>query len=205
MSNLNLKTLGCLMILSGPSGCGKTSLTKRLMEDDPFLALSISSTTRKPRKGEVEGFHYNFVSKENFEIEVKSGQMLEFTKIYGNYYGTPKKQIESAIAEGKDLIFDINSYGARIIKEKMPAYSFSIFILPPSIDELEKRLISRNQDLPETIEHRINSAKHEIKQAIYYDYIVPNIDLEIAVHKLKSIHIAEKLKRSRILNLDTVL
>ncbi len=203
MSNLNLRTRGCLMILSGPSGCGKTSLTEHLMKDDPSLIQSISSTTRKPRDGEVEGFNYNFIDKIKFDAMASSGQMLEFTEIYGNYYGTPKKQIEDAISSNKDIIFDIDAYGAAIIKQKMPKDCFTIFILPPSIDELKKRLISRNKDSEETIERRVNNAKYEIEQIKHYDYIVQNIDLETAVSQLKAIRIAEKLKRERVVNLES--
>jgi len=204
MSNSNFTKYGCVMVLSGPSGCGKTSLLKRLISDDPNITQSISYTTREAREGEIDGVDYYFTNQEDFETMLSNDELLEYTEIYGNFYGTPKKAIEKKINSGQDVVFDIDSFGAKAIKSKLPNNTFTIFILPPSHQELTKRLKGRAQDSEDTINKRLNSAREQIQTMHEYDYIIVNDKLDIAYAELKAILTAERLKRSRITNLESL-
>jgi len=183
-----------LFIVSAPSGTGKTSLCKEVIRDLSHLTFSVSSTTRNPRSGEVNGRDYFFVSPEKFQQMVDQGLFVEWTEIYGNRYGTSRAFIEKLMKDQVDILFDIDSRGARKILELYPE-SISVFILPPSLQELKKRLISRGTDSPETITSRLKLAEEEMEDAGFYQYTIVNDSFEETVKKLKSIVIAERCRR----------
>jgi guanylate kinase len=183
-----------LFIISAPSGTGKTSLCKEVIRNLSHLTSSVSYTTRKPRSGEMDGRDYFFVSPEKFQQMLDQGLFREWTEIYGNRYGTSKAFIEKLMKDQVDILFDIDSRGARKILELYPE-GISIFVLPPSLQELKKRLISRGTDSPETITSRLKLAEQEMEDAGFYQYTVVNDSFEEAVKKLKSIVIAERCQR----------
>jgi guanylate kinase len=183
-----------LFIISAPSGTGKTSLCKEVIRDFSNLTFSVSSTTRNPRSGEVNGRDYFFVSPEKFQQMLDQGLFMEWTEIYGNRYGTSRAFIEKLMKDQVDILFDIDSRGARKILELYPE-GISIFVLPPSLQELKKRLISRGADSSETITSRLKLAEQEMEDAGFYQYTVVNDSFEEAVKKLKSIIIAERCRR----------
>ena len=188
---------GLLVVVSAPSGTGKTTLCHMLLKEFENMEFSVSYTTRPPRKGEVNGKDYFFVSKEEFERMVEEGDFLEWANVYGNLYGTSKSQVLRALNEGKDILLDIDVQGALQVKKNLPE-AVLIFIMPPSFDELERRLRHRGTDSEEVIKRRLETAKEEIKKAVYYDYIVVNDVLEVAFDKLKSIVTAEKCRTDRL-------
>ena len=188
---------GILLILSSPSGAGKSTLARRLMAWDPTLQFSVSATTRPPRAGEVEGREYYFRSRASFEAAVQSGEMLEHAEVFGNLYGSPKQPVVDAMENGRDVLFDIDWQGGQQIKQAMRADVVSIFILPPSIADLEKRLHERGQDSAAVIATRMAKSRSEISHWPEYDYVLVNQDLPAAFEELKSIVIAERLKRER--------
>lgn len=178
---------GAILILSGPSGCGKSTLLKKVYEKISDYYFSISTTTRAPREGEKDGVDYFFVSKEDFEEDIKNGQFLEWAEVHGNYYGTSLKPINKAIDKGKLVIFDIDVQGHEIVRKKLNSVVTSVFITTPSLDVLEQRLNDRATDSAEVIEKRIANAKHEIKFFQKYDYFIVNDDLKKASKELVSI------------------
>ena len=188
---------GFLLILSSPSGAGKSSLTKRLMAWDPSLSFSVSATTRAPRPGEVDGRDYYFRSRPEFEALIASGQMLEHAEVFGNLYGSPRGPVEEAMLAGRDTVFDIDWHGGQQIRQAMRDDVVSIFILPPSIAELENRLRGRAQDSDEVIAGRMAKSRDEISHWAEYDYVLVNHDLDAAEDELKAIVRAERLKRFR--------
>ncbi len=188
---------GLLVVVSAPSGTGKTTLCHMLLKEFENMEFSVSYTTRPPRKGEVNGKDYFFVSKEEFERMVEEGDFLEWANVYGNLYGTSKSQVLRALNEGKDILLDIDVQGALQVKKNLPE-AVLIFIMPPSFDELERRLKHRGTDSEDVIKRRLETAKEEIKKAVYYDYIVVNDVLEVAFDKLKSIVTAEKCRTDRL-------
>ena len=188
---------GLLLILSSPSGAGKSTLALRLMERDPTLKFSVSATTRAPRAGEVDGREYYFRNRDAFESMVKSGDMLEHAEVFGNLYGSPKQPVVDAMENGRDVVFDIDWQGGQQIKQAMRDDVVSIFILPPSIADLEKRLRGRGQDSTAIIADRMAKSRSEISHWPEYDYVLVNQDLPAAFEELKSIVIAERLKRER--------
>jgi guanylate kinase len=188
---------GLLLILSSPSGAGKSTLTKRLMAWDPEIRFSISATTRPPRPGEVDGRDYYFRSRPAFEAMVAEGQMLEHAEVFGNLYGSPRGPVEAAIRSGVDTVFDIDWQGGQQIKQAMRGDVVSIFILPPSIAELDRRLRSRAQDSDEVIAGRMAKSRDEISHWAEYDYVLVNTDLDEAEAALRSIVVAERLRRDR--------
>ncbi len=188
---------GLLLILSSPSGAGKSTLALRLMEWDPTLKFSVSATTRAPRAGEVDGREYYFRNRDAFESMVKSGDMLEHAEVFGNLYGSPKQPVVDAMENGRDVVFDIDWQGGQQIKQAMRDDVVSIFILPPSIADLEKRLRGRGQDSTAIIADRMAKSRSEISHWPEYDYVLVNQDLPAAFEELKSIVIAERLKRER--------
>ncbi|MGV8986740.1 MAG: guanylate kinase [Cypionkella sp.] len=188
---------GLLLILSSPSGAGKSTLSRRLMAWDPTMRFSVSATTRKPRPGEVDGREYYFKSEQDFEDLVKSGQMLEYAKVFGNLYGSPRAPVEQALAEGRDILFDVDWQGGVQIKQSMKSDAVSIFILPPSIAELENRLRARAQDSEEVIAARMAQCQSEISHWMEYDYVIVNKDLDRAFNDLVTILRAEQLRRVR--------
>ena len=196
---------GLLLVISAPSGGGKGTILKELFAQDENLRLSVSATTRNPRPGEEHGKQYYFLSREEFETLIRDGKMLEHAEYCGKYYGTPSSQIMDWIDEGRDVVLEIEVQGARQIKEKRPD-CVSIFVLPPSLEELEKRLRYRNTEDEETIQKRLAVARQEMETARDYDYVIVNDTIEHTVEQINKIIAAEKLKVSRAKsNIERVL
>ncbi len=191
---------GILIVVSGPSGAGKGTVCKELLREDPSLRLSISATTRKPRIGESEGVNYFFFDKQKFEKMVEEDQFLEWAEVYGNYYGTPKAFVESQLESGNDVILEIDIQGAMKARQKYSDGVF-IFIVPPSMGELEKRIKGRATETSEEIKLRFAKAATEMKYISKYDYIVVNDEVNKAAHKVLAILTAEKCKVERNLEL----
>ena len=194
---------GMMFVLSSPSGAGKTTLSRMLTEAIPGLRMSVSTTTRAKRPGEVEGRDYHFVDKTRFEEMVKRGELLEWATVFDNRYGTPKAPVEAALSAGQDVLFDIDWQGTQQLREKARADVVSVFILPPSAADLEKRLSSRAQDSAGVIRRRMSRASHEMSHWAEYDYIVINHDVEAAFAEVQSILKAQRLKRERRIGLTT--
>lgn len=187
---------GLLIILSSPSGAGKSTLSKRLRSWDPSIRFSVSATTRAPRPGEVDGQDYHFMSEEAFKHDVNDGYMIEHAHVFGNFYGSPRKPVEAAIDAGEDVLFDIDWQGAAQIRNSALApHTLSIFLLPPSITELHRRLVTREQDSPEVIEKRMKKSWDEISRWDSYDYVLINDDLDRTEGDLKGIVTATRLRR----------
>ena len=198
MAGLKPTRRGLLIILSSPSGAGKSTLAKSLREWDPAIAFSVSATTRLPRPGEVDGREYYFRSREAFEEMVAEGEMLEHAEVFGNLYGSPKAPVEAAILEGRDVLFDIDWQGGQQIRQSSLGQDVvSVFVLPPSIAELESRLRSRGQDSETVIAGRMEKSEAEISHWAEYDYVLINRDVEQAASELRTILSAERLKRAR--------
>ena len=189
---------GLLIILSSPSGAGKSTLAKRLMAWDDSLRFSVSATTRAPRDGEVDGTDYFFVSHARFQEMVDDGGMLEHAQVFGNSYGSPKAPVQDAIEQGRDVLFDIDWQGAQQINNSALADNvLSIFILPPSLSELHRRLVSRGQDSDDVIHGRMRKSIEEIRHWAEYDYVLVNDDLDATAKDLINIVAAERLRRQR--------
>ena len=194
-SNL-LSSEGTLFIISSPSGAGKTSVSKRILETDPKVTFSISATTRKPRDGEVDGREYFFKTSTQFDKMILAGEMLEYADVFGHKYGTPKAPVETALSKGYDVLFDVDWQGGiKIRNSHLRKFVVSIFILPPSINELESRLIQRGQDTPDIVRSRMIKSKEEISHWSEYDYILINGNLEVVQADINSIIRTERLKR----------
>ncbi|HET9903542.1 MAG TPA: guanylate kinase [Xanthobacteraceae bacterium] len=188
---------GLLLVLSSPSGAGKTTLTRRLLAEDSGVRLSISVTTRPRRLSEVNGVDYNFIDREQFAAMIRNGELLEYAEVFGNLYGTPRRPVEAMLAEGHDVLFDIDWQGAKQLIEKVRPDLVTVFVLPPSIEELERRLRRRAEDPEEAIRVRMEKACEEISHYEEYDYIVVNHDLEQAFREVQAILAAERLRRER--------
>jgi len=188
---------GLMLIMSSPSGAGKTTLTRRLLAENPGISMSVSATTREPRAGEENGEDYYFVSHKDFNKMIENGQMLEYATVFGNLYGTPRGPVEKALEEGRDVLFDIDWQGAQQLVHNASDELVTIFILPPSIEELAKRLKSRALDSDETIAKRMAEAKNEISHWDAYDYVFVNDDLDKTYEDLKGVIRSEGLKRQR--------
>ncbi|HEY1313468.1 MAG TPA: guanylate kinase [Steroidobacteraceae bacterium] len=188
---------GLMLVLSSPSGAGKTTLSRRLLEQDYGVALSVSVTTRKMRPGEVDGHHYTFIDRRQFDALIAKNELLEWAEVFDNYYGTPAQPVRDALAEGRDVLFDIDWQGTQQLSEKARGDLVSVFILPPSIPELERRLKARAQDDYETIHRRMAKAADEMSHWAEYDYVVINRDLDQAFTDVRAILAAERLKRER--------
>ncbi len=189
---------GLLLIISSPSGAGKSTLSRRLMEWDPTIRFSVSATTRPPRPGEVDGRDYRFLDREEFQRMVAAGEMLEHAEVFGHFYGSPRKPVEEAMAEGRDTLFDIDWQGGQQIRNSSLGKDVvSIFILPPSIAELERRLRARGQDSEEVIAGRMAKSQAEISHWAEYDYVLVNDDLDETAQKLQTIVAAERMRRDR--------
>jgi guanylate kinase len=187
---------GLLIILSSPSGAGKSTLARRLMDWDPTLTFSVSATTRAPRPGEVDGEHYRFMSEEGFKAAVRDGQMLEHAHVFGHFYGSPLGPVAEAVEAGRDVLFDIDWQGAQQIRNSaLRDHVLSVFVLPPSIAELRRRLEGRGQDAAETIAKRMQKSWDEISHWDGYDYVLVNDDLDATEAKLRTIVEAERLRR----------
>lgn len=188
---------GLMFVLSSPSGAGKTTLSRLLIERIKGLSLSVSTTTRPMRPGEVDGRDYAFVDKATFEAMVKRDELLEWATVFDNRYGTPRAPVEAALSAGRDVLFDIDWQGTQQLREKARADVVSVFILPPSAADLEKRLHTRAQDSDEVIRGRMDRAAHELSHWAEYDYIVINQNVDDAFAEVQSILKAERLKRER--------
>ena len=188
---------GILIILSSPSGAGKSTLVRRLMDWDPTLKFSVSATTRAPRSGEVDGREYYFRTREQFLLMVAEQQMLEYAEVFGNFYGSPKAPVQAAMEKGRDTLFDVDWQGGQKIKQAMKDDVVSIFILPPSIAELERRLRGRAQDSEEVIRGRMEKSLSEISHWAEYDYVLVNDDLDRTEADLRGILQAELMRRMR--------
>lgn len=189
---------GLLLVLSSPSGAGKTTLARRLIEADSDISMSVSVTTRKPRPGEQDGRDYTFVDEGAFKRMAEGGALLEWARVFDNYYGTPRAPVEAAIAHGKDILFDIDWQGAQQLSEKMKHDVVRVFILPPSAASLEERLRARAQDPEEVLRRRMDKASDEISHWPEYDYVIVNTDLPTSMEGLTAILTAERLRRDRL-------
>ena len=192
-----IRRRGLLLVLSSPSGAGKSTIARNLLETDSGLELSVSVTTRQRRPSEIDGVHYHFISTRDFERLRDTDALLEWAEVHGNYYGSPREPVETAMAEGRDILFDIDWQGASQLAEKMRADVVSIFVLPPSMAELKSRLHRRAEDDEETISRRLKNAAEEIEQWRSYDYVIVNDDLDRAFDAVRSIVKSERLRRDR--------
>ncbi|MGL4990400.1 MAG: guanylate kinase [Sarcina sp.] len=191
------KNRGILIVISGPSGAGKGTICKALLEKHKEILLSVSATTRSPREGEIDGINYHFMRKEDFIEKVEENDFLEYAQVYGNYYGTPKSNVEKILESGTDVILEIDIQGALKVKEQSEEGVF-IFILPPSMEELKQRIIKRGSETPESLMTRFKSAYKEINYVSKYNYAVVNDTVENAVEKIESILLAEKCRVDRL-------
>ncbi|KQZ16696.1 guanylate kinase [Mesorhizobium sp. Root552] len=192
-----IRRRGLMLVLSSPSGAGKSTIARNLIESDPEFELSVSVTTRPRRGSEIEGQHYHFRSRRDFEILRDNDELLEWAEVHGNFYATPREPAERAMAEGRDMLFDIDWQGAKQLKEKVRGDIVSIFILPPSMKELKARLKRRAEDQEAVIETRLKNARTEIEHWTEYDFVVINDDLDRAFSEVRSIVTAERLRRDR--------
>ena len=197
LEQVEIKRRGLMLVLSSPSGAGKTTISRALLEDDERLSMSVSATTRQPRPGEVEGKDYFFMEPVDFNLLVNKGDLLEHAKVFDNYYGTPAEQVREALADGNDILFDIDWQGTQQLAQKAGDDLVSIFVLPPSTQALEKRLKTRAQDSDEVVAKRMSKASEEISHWAEYDYVVVNDDVERAISEVKAILKAERLRRIR--------
>tara|TARA_Y100001968_G_scaffold88861_1_gene79924 strand:- start:766 stop:1395 length:630 start_codon:yes stop_codon:yes gene_type:complete len=197
-----LNRSGIPFILSSPSGAGKTSIARNIISKDKNIQLSVSYTTRKKRKNENDGLDYVYISKNSFEEKIKKNYFLEWAIVFENYYGTSREKVQKVIAEGKDVLFDIDWQGAQQLSNNKRFDLVKIFILPPSNNSLENRLNARAQDTQIEVKKRMSQANDEISHYMEYDYIIINNDLEVASNEVLNILSAERLKRKRLINLD---
>lgn len=198
-----MKNKGLLLVVSAPSGCGKGTILGEILKDDSFY-YSISATTRAPREGEQDGVNYHFITKEEFEQRIAQGGMLEYAQYCGNYYGTPKKEVEQMREAGRDVILEIEVEGAMKVRALCPDAVF-LFIAPPSVEELRRRLNKRGTEAAEVIEERVSQAARELSYANRYDYIIVNGELEKAIQDFRTVVRAEKLRTKNVNKIDEVL
>lgn len=191
------KRRGLMIVLSSPSGAGKTTLTRKLLAENPHMAMSVSATTRTKRPGETNGVDYYFVSKDKFVDMIDEGDFLEHAKVFDHYYGTPRGPVEEALANGQDVVFDIDWQGAQQLTQAAADDLVKIFILPPNMRELETRLKTRAQDSDEVIAKRMSKSEDEISHWAEYDYVIVNEKLDTAMDELRTIVAAERVKRKR--------
>lgn len=195
--NTTARRRGLLIVLSSPSGAGKSSLAKALLDSDPFTQISISATTRPKRPAEVDGMHYHFVDEATFMTKKNRGDFLETVQMYGHFYGTLRQPVLDALAQGRDIIFDIDSIGTRQIATSLRKDLVSVFILPPSVEELERRLRTRSQDSEAAMRTRLSNAANEMGYWPEYDYVIINHDLQDSLKTLRQIVDGERLRRFR--------
>ncbi len=192
------KERGLLIVLSGPSGVGKGTVCGALRKQDTDILYSVSATTRTPREGEVDGINYFFKTREQFEEMIKHDQLLEWAEYVGNFYGTPVDYVEKTLSEGKDIILEIEVQGALKVREKFAEGVF-IFLMPPSLAELRKRIVGRGTETEDLINNRMTVAKDEIEMMSKYDYVVENDEVHLAVDRIKAIVTAEHCRRDRLI------
>ncbi len=202
---MSIQRRGLMLVLSSPSGAGKTTISRALLKREPNLTMSVSATTRPKRPGETAGVDYTFIDPTEFNLMVNRREMLEHAQVFGNYYGTPRKPVEDALAAGKDVLFDIDWQGTQQLAQNARGDLVSIFILPPSTKELERRLKTRAQDSAEVVAKRMSRAAEEISHYREYDYIIVNDIIEESVAAVQSILAAERLKRDRQVGLDDLV
>lgn len=198
----SLQRRGIMLVLASPPGGGKTTIAREIARRDPQTALSVSATTRNQRPGEDAGVHYHFIKPEKFQEMIDNGEMMEYALVYNDYlYGTPKAPVEAALAAGRDVIFDIDWQGMRKLTQSAETDVVSVFILPPSWDELEKRLHGRKRDPEPEIIRRLSKAQSEISHYAEFQYVIVNSDLEDSIAKVRAILAAERHKRARLTGL----
>lgn len=197
VETVDIDRRGLMLVLSSPSGAGKTTISRSLLVGDDKLSMSVSATTRAPRPGEVDGKDYTFMKPVDFNLLVNREELLEHAKVFDHYYGTPRKPVEAALAQGKDILFDIDWQGTQQLAQKAGEDLVSIFILPPSTQALEKRLKTRAQDSDEVVAKRMSKASEEISHWAEYDYVVVNDDIERCRSEVKAILQAERVRRIR--------
>jgi guanylate kinase len=197
MSSETILRRGLMLVLSSPSGAGKTTLSRKLLAADDAIAMSVSATTRAPRSGEIEGKDYFFVSPSMFTQMAQGDAFLEHAQVFGNHYGTPKEPVHMALAKGRDVLFDIDWQGTQQLRQQAGDDLVSIFVLPPSHNELERRLRARAQDAEDVVQARMSRANNEISHWAEYDYVVINDDVDVTLAKIRTILEAERMKRGR--------
>ena len=188
---------GLMLVLSSPSGAGKTSISRRVLELEAGLALSVSVTTRPRRPSEVEGVHYFFVGRDEFARMAREGELLEHAEVYGNFYGTPRRPVENALGQGRDILFDVDWQGAQQLRHTMRDEVVSLFILPPSVTVLAGRLRTRAEDDDATVAHRLDQVASDLTHWAEYDYVLVNEDFESSTASVRAILAAERLRKSR--------
>ena len=194
----HIRRRGLMLILSSPSGAGKTTLTRNLLQDRSLdLTLSISVTTRGRRTSEADGVQYHFRTKQEFERMRQQDDLLEWAEVHGNFYGTPRSPVEAVLSQGRDMLFDIDYQGTQQVLKKAAKDVVTIFILPPSLKELQARLDRRAEDAPDVIAKRLDNARHEIVRWPMYDYVIVNEDIQQALAEIRAILVAERLRRQR--------
>ena len=199
--DIGISRRGLMLVLSSPSGAGKTTISRELLRRDPNVVMSISVTTRPKRPGEVEGVDYFFIDAIEFNLMVNRGELLEHAKVFGNYYGTPRAPVEKALVAGRDVLFDIDWQGTQQLNGRMPGDLVSVFILPPSTRELERRLKARAQDPPQVVAQRMAKAADEMSHWDAYQYVVVNYDIGESVERVREILSAERSRRERQIGL----
>ena len=198
IQTLTINRRGLLLVLSSPSGAGKTTLARRLVTADSDISMSVSVTTRKPRPGEVDGQDYHFVDEAEFKRMAEGNELLEWARVFDNYYGTPRAPVEAAVTQGRDVLFDIDWQGAQQLSEKMKSDVVRVFVLPPSAASLEQRLRRRAQDAEDIVQQRMDQASAEISHWPEYDYVIVNSDVAVSMEGLTAILAAERLRRERL-------
>jgi guanylate kinase len=196
-----LQRRGLMLVLSSPSGAGKTTISRRLLETDDNLSMSVSVTTRPPRPGERDGVDYRFIDRAAYDAMVEDGALLEHARVFDNFYGTPRAAVEAALNAGQDILFDIDWQGTQQLKEAARDDLVSVFVLPPSAGELERRLRARAQDSDTVIAGRMAKAADELSHYAEYDYVLVNTDLDASVDRVRAILEAERARRERLVGL----
>lgn len=191
-----------MLVLSSPSGAGKSTISRALLETEPQLEMSVSATTRTPRPGEVDGKDYHFIAMDKMKAMIANGEFLEHARVFDNYYGTPRAPVEAALTSGKDVLFDIDWQGTQQVSANAREDIVRVFILPPSVEELERRLRGRAQDPEDVIQKRMSKASEEMSHWAEYDYAIVNQDLDLSIARVKAILQAERLKLKRQVGLD---